>query len=344
MNTHSAPLTLAVTTLLALASTGCAVDRSQPPPRSSPALVSLPVSSGSSIGVGVRDLLQRELVWYDVDSDRVVALRGGERVELQDRSVRASITDPVALRAFDDGSFALMNNSTVALFPVGRATVTLPLVTFTEPALDGNSIDGDVVIDSVLGYGACHIDHGVLEPCVEVPNVGAVTLQMALGTDGMPLMSDRENRLYRIADGRAELLHDFGDTIMGMRRAGGELFVSTYASGIYAIDGRNVRRIRDGYTLDTFGTAADFHYATFDAESEQVDPACQSGWFNSCEQRRVWSQLVIFESANGRTVEVGHVNCFGTEDNACSFEGFGLDGDTLVLFGNPMRRLGTSNP
>ena len=349
MNLHTTPSVLALSTLFAC-TLGCAsLDRSQPPPRSSPQLVSASPSGWSPSGIVVRDLLQRELVWYDVGRDRVLALRDGERVALQERPIRTFITEPSALRAFDDGSFALINGSTLALFPVGRETLTLPLVAFDEPALDGNSID-DLWIakwdvgTSEVDYGACHIDHGVLEPCVAVPNQGGARLWMALGTDGMPIMSDREDRIYRVAEGRAELLHDFGDLVIGMRRAGGELFVSTYMSGTYAIDGRDVRRIRDGRVLDALGTTSDFHYATFDAEYVQVDPSCEPGWFRSCAERPLWSQLVIFHSVNGRSSEVGHADCIGTESSSCYFDGFGFDGDTLIMFGNPMQRLGMGNP
>ncbi len=327
---------------LGLFAVGCD-DRSVPPARSSP---EPEVSSAVAPSSVLVDRMRPEPTFYDYDAQRVFRLRGGIIEPVQDRTlseVPSSSLGESVLRVFDDGSIAIVADNDLYLYPVG-APVVIEEIAGTEVALDGQSIDDlwyvSWFLADDLGYRLCHRTAAGTDCNVPVPNEGGYSARLAVATDGSVLVTDRNNGVLRFAGG---VLTSIGSIEGGVRsfHRSGDSVLALASPGLYAVEGESLRQLDSRYVSDVVGTAEEYYVLLFDSELVKVDPNCSDSFFTSCERRILWSQDVFERVRDGGATEIGHETCDDTRSEICArtFFGIGIDGDSLVVLGEPIRTL-----
>jgi hypothetical protein len=332
-----------------LLATGCA-DRSAPPPRSGPELGLLsPTASPRAT-----DRLRAELTWYDAALGQVVRLRDGRVEPVQDVVLRDDLEgeEPDALRVFDDGSLAVTTREALHLYPMGGMHTVVDLDALDMGGIDGASIDDLWVSISASGSlpgttstnAACHLARGAIDRCVGFPDTRGYVSPLALGPDGAVYATDHET-LYRYDGSTVSEVARFEGGVRSFHRAGGSLLALTYSSGAVVLEGSTARRLTDeDHLTDIVGTAEDFYYATYEAESVKINPGCQDAWFDPCDRRDLWTQRVIWHVVGTQRTEAGHENCTDQDRSRCDLfvQGMGFDGDRVVVLGSRLRAVATS--
>lgn len=326
--------------LLALSLAGCA-DRSLPPPRTSP---EPDIVGPLGTRYDVIDLMRAEPTWFDASQHRVFRFHDGNVEPVQDRELAEVPTDAddTQLRVFDDGSIAMVADRDLYLYPAS-GDVLIETLAATEVAIDGESVDDLYYVAWFVdgrGYRLCHRVAGASDCSVELPNVGGYTAAMALGPDGAVYVTDRDETVYRYADGALSEVGRIASGVLAFRRGAGSL-LALGGPGLFAVDQDGVRQLDGRYINGVVGSETDYYVMTFDSESVLVDPSCRDGWSTSCERTTLWSQMLYERVHDGASEEIGHVDCVEGDEEECASIGsaLGLDGDRLIIFGTPLRTL-----
>jgi hypothetical protein len=324
---------------LAFVVIGCE-DRSRPPARSAPELTTI-ASPGSGSSYVVMDAMRAEPTWLDLGTLEVSRLRSGAIERVQDRTLTELPSDrfDMSLRVFDDGGIVVLVDGVLHIYPVGEGAWSIDLGTI-DAAVDGVSTDDFWYVGWFLDerdYALCHHTAAAEDCGTPIPNVGAYSARLAVGSDGSVYVTDRDEALYRYADGALEQVGTIPSGVTSFRRSGDTVFALGY--GLFIVEPTGIRKVDAGYPVGVVGQADDFYLLSYDSESVQVDPECRSSFLTSCETRTLWHQLLIERVQGGARSVVGYEDCTDATPAPCSYgaDGLGLDGDRVVVIGVPLR-------